>query len=162
MDMKRLGEEIDQCRDLGFAQDIGEVTAGINMISAPVFGLRERVVGCITLVGTFSECVIAQYGPRVASMARQISYKLGAPMKNVKGIELQCIDRGTIVLLLALFSPKNNDRKRRVKVAYKIWLDNHGKAFGEGPHELLKRVEKQIRCTRLPTKWACPTARPGN
>ena len=29
-----------------------------------------------------------------------------------------------------------------MKVAYKIWLDHHGKAFGEGPHELLKRVEK--------------------
>jgi len=27
-----------------------------------------------------------------------------------------------------------------MKVAYKIWLDHHGKAFGDGPHELLKRV----------------------
>jgi molybdate transport system regulatory protein len=26
--------------------------------------------------------------------------------------------------------------------AYKIWLDHHGKAFGEGPYELLKRVKK--------------------
>jgi DNA-binding IclR family transcriptional regulator len=31
MDMKRLGEKIDRCRDLGFAQDLGEVTAGINI-----------------------------------------------------------------------------------------------------------------------------------
>ena len=29
-----------------------------------------------------------------------------------------------------------------MKAAYKIWLDNNGKAFGEGPYELLKRVEK--------------------
>ena len=29
-----------------------------------------------------------------------------------------------------------------MKVRYKIWLDNNGKAFGEGPYELLKRVEK--------------------
>jgi molybdate transport system regulatory protein len=29
-----------------------------------------------------------------------------------------------------------------MKVAYKIWFENNGKAFGEGPHELLKRVEK--------------------
>ena len=29
-----------------------------------------------------------------------------------------------------------------MKVAFKIWLDNNGKAFGEGPYELLKRVEK--------------------
>ena len=29
-----------------------------------------------------------------------------------------------------------------MKVAYKVWLDQDGKAFGEGPYELLKRVEK--------------------
>jgi len=29
-----------------------------------------------------------------------------------------------------------------MKVGYKIWVDNGGKAFGEGPYELLKRVEK--------------------
>jgi len=29
-----------------------------------------------------------------------------------------------------------------MKAAYKIWLDQNGKAFGEGPYELLKRVEK--------------------
>ncbi len=28
-----------------------------------------------------------------------------------------------------------------MKVIYKVWLDNNGKAFGEGPYELLKRVE---------------------
>ena len=29
-----------------------------------------------------------------------------------------------------------------MKVAYKVWLDNDGKAFGEGPYELLKRIEE--------------------
>ena len=29
-----------------------------------------------------------------------------------------------------------------MKVAFKIWLDHNGKAFGDGPYELLKRVEK--------------------
>ena len=29
-----------------------------------------------------------------------------------------------------------------MKIAYKVWLDNSGKAFGDGPYELLKRVEK--------------------
>ncbi len=29
-----------------------------------------------------------------------------------------------------------------MKIAYKVWLDNHGKAFGDGPYELLKWVEK--------------------
>jgi molybdate transport system regulatory protein len=29
-----------------------------------------------------------------------------------------------------------------MKMGYKIWLDNRGKAFGDGPYELLRRVEK--------------------
>jgi len=29
-----------------------------------------------------------------------------------------------------------------MKVACKIWIDQHGKAFGDGPFELLKGVEK--------------------
>lgn len=29
-----------------------------------------------------------------------------------------------------------------MRVAYRIWLDNNGKAFGEGPYRLLKGIEK--------------------
>lgn len=29
-----------------------------------------------------------------------------------------------------------------MRVAYKLWLDHQGKAFGDGPCELLRRVEK--------------------
>jgi molybdate transport system regulatory protein len=29
-----------------------------------------------------------------------------------------------------------------MKVTYKVWLDNDGKAFGEGPYRLLKLIEK--------------------
>jgi molybdate transport system regulatory protein len=29
-----------------------------------------------------------------------------------------------------------------MKVVYKIWLENDGKAFGEGPYRLLKLIEK--------------------
>lgn len=29
-----------------------------------------------------------------------------------------------------------------MKVAYKVWLDNNGKVFGEGPYQLLKLIEK--------------------
>jgi molybdate transport system regulatory protein len=31
---------------------------------------------------------------------------------------------------------------KRVKIAYKVWLDNEGKAFGEGPYRILKQIEK--------------------
>ena len=29
-----------------------------------------------------------------------------------------------------------------MRLVYKIWLDRNGKAFGDGPYELLKRVEE--------------------
>ena len=29
-----------------------------------------------------------------------------------------------------------------MKVSYKIWFDNNGKAFGEGPYHLLRGIEK--------------------
>jgi molybdate transport system regulatory protein len=28
-----------------------------------------------------------------------------------------------------------------MKMVYKVWLDNNGKAFGEGPYDLLQRIE---------------------
>ncbi|TYP51587.1 winged helix-turn-helix domain-containing protein [Thermosediminibacter litoriperuensis] len=30
----------------------------------------------------------------------------------------------------------------RLKLKYKIWLENNGKAFGDGPLDILKRVER--------------------
>lgn len=35
-----------------------------------------------------------------------------------------------------------------MRVGYKVWLDNGGKAFGDGPYELLRRVEKMISLHR--------------
>jgi molybdate transport system regulatory protein len=29
-----------------------------------------------------------------------------------------------------------------MKLSYKVWLDHHGKAFGDGPYELLRQVDK--------------------
>jgi DNA-binding IclR family transcriptional regulator len=77
MDMKRLDEEMAKCRDLGFAQDIGEVTPGVNFISAPVSSIRNKILGCVILIGTFPASKIEQYGPKVATIARQVSQKLG-------------------------------------------------------------------------------------
>jgi DNA-binding IclR family transcriptional regulator len=85
LDMRRLRHELPKCRELGFAQDIGEITPGVNVISAPVFGIRERMIGCIVLLGTFPESMIEKYGPEIADTARQISYKLGADIQTVYG-----------------------------------------------------------------------------
>jgi molybdate transport system regulatory protein len=35
-----------------------------------------------------------------------------------------------------------------MKIGYKVWLDHHGKAFGDGPYELLRRVEKRMSLHR--------------
>jgi molybdate transport system regulatory protein len=29
-----------------------------------------------------------------------------------------------------------------MKIAYKVWLDSDGKAFGQGPYRVLKQIEK--------------------
>jgi DNA-binding IclR family transcriptional regulator len=83
LNMKRLRDELTKCRQLGYAQDVGEITTGVNFVSAPIFGVQEKIVGCIILIGTFPEGLIEKYGPKTADVARQISYKLGADMKNL-------------------------------------------------------------------------------
>lgn len=82
LNLKRLREELKKCRQLGYAQDVGEITAGVNFVSAPVFGLQEKIIGCVILIGTFAETLIEEYGPKTVDAARRISYKLGANMKN--------------------------------------------------------------------------------
>jgi DNA-binding IclR family transcriptional regulator len=83
LNMKRLRDELTKCRQLGYAQDVGEITTGVNFVSAPIFGVQEKIVGCIILIGTFPEGLIEKYGPKTADVARRISYKLGADMKNL-------------------------------------------------------------------------------
>jgi len=78
MDMKRLGEEIAKCQKVGYAQDVGEITPGVSVVSAPVFGLHEKMVGCIILLGTFPESMIEKYGLKIVSIAREVSHKFGA------------------------------------------------------------------------------------
>jgi len=82
LNMKRLREELSKCRQLGYAKDVGEVTQGVHFVSAPVFGVQEKIIGCIILIGTFAENLIGKYGPKTADVARQISYKLGADIKS--------------------------------------------------------------------------------
>ena len=90
LNMKRLRDELTKCRQLGYAQDVGEITTGVNFVSAPVFGVQEKIIGCIILIGTFAESLIEKYGPKTADGARQVSYKLGTDVKtlykNMKGI----------------------------------------------------------------------------
>ena len=81
--MKRLRDELAKCKRSGFAVDRGELQPGINAISAPVFDFREKIIGCIILVGTFPESMIEEYGYKTANTARQVSCRFGADVEHL-------------------------------------------------------------------------------
>ena len=83
VNMKLLRGELARCRELGFALDIGKITPGVNVVSAPLFAHHEKIIGCLILIGTFQESMIDQYGPKVVHAAKQISIKLGADVENL-------------------------------------------------------------------------------
>jgi len=83
VDREFLREELARCRALGYSQDIGNITPGANVVSAPLFANHEKLIGCLILIGTFTENKIPEYGPKVAGIARQISQKLGATVETI-------------------------------------------------------------------------------
>ena len=83
LNKKHLEKELSRCRELGFAKDAGEVTEGVNVVSAPIFGEGERLIGCLILFGTFPVKMIDTFGKKVAEAARQVSYKVGADLKRL-------------------------------------------------------------------------------
>jgi len=83
IDKKRLQEEFVKCRELGFARDLGEVTPGVNVVSAPVFRVGEKIIGCINLFGTFHQELIDPFGQKVTEIARLVSSKIGADLKQL-------------------------------------------------------------------------------
>jgi DNA-binding IclR family transcriptional regulator len=84
-DRDRLKAELTQCRDIGFAFDIGELNAGINVIASPVFDSREHLIGSMFVMGTFQKSFVEKYGPIVAESAKQCSAMLGADIKAIYG-----------------------------------------------------------------------------
>ncbi len=77
LDLKRLENELAECRKTGFAFDMGELNAGINVIASPVFDSQERLVGSMFIMGTFPESRIKEYGIIVAEQAKKFSAMLG-------------------------------------------------------------------------------------
>lgn len=83
MDLRQLKEDMAKCKGDGFAQDIGKVTPGVTVLSAPAFAVRERLVGCVILIGTFESSKVQEYGTKVALASRQISRKFGAQLNAI-------------------------------------------------------------------------------
>jgi DNA-binding IclR family transcriptional regulator len=76
--------ELEQCRRQGYAKDPGRLQHGINAVSAPVFGFRGEVFGCIVVVGTFPTELLDGYGSLAAAAAKRVSKNLGAPQDRIK------------------------------------------------------------------------------
>jgi DNA-binding IclR family transcriptional regulator len=70
--------EMEKCRTCGFSSDLGGLQPGINAVSAPVFGPKGQIVGCLILMGPFPESLVEENGPKTAEMASRISSALGA------------------------------------------------------------------------------------
>jgi DNA-binding IclR family transcriptional regulator len=83
VNMERLRKDLARCRELGFAQDVGEVDHRYHSIAAPVFGLHGKLVGSIFVVGVFDEHLVEHYGTKVAECARKISYTFGADVEQI-------------------------------------------------------------------------------
>ena len=83
LNMERLSEELARCREVGFAQDLGEIDARYNSVAAPVFGHNGKVVACLVVVGVFDESFVDHYGHEVAECAKKVSYTFGADVEQV-------------------------------------------------------------------------------
>jgi len=81
---EQLEKELEECRTSGFSYDLGGLQPGINAVSAPLFGPGGRIVGCLILMGTFSQSLITTNGPKVAGMAQRISSALGANTESLR------------------------------------------------------------------------------
>jgi len=81
--LNRLEKDLRECREKGFALDIGELNPGINVIASPTFNARGEVLGAIFIIGTFSELKIDEYGPLVFENAMAFSSKLGADVEAI-------------------------------------------------------------------------------
>lgn len=89
MNTELLREELNECLTFGYAKDLGGITPGANVISAPLFANHDKLIGCLILIGTFQENKIEEYGPKVVEFACQISQKLGADIQTVYPIQLK-------------------------------------------------------------------------
>jgi DNA-binding IclR family transcriptional regulator len=74
----RLDDEMKQCREDGYAVDMGELNPGINVIASPSFDSQGRLIGSIFIMGTFPESCIREHGSIVAEIAKKFSSMLGA------------------------------------------------------------------------------------
>jgi len=78
LDRTRLEKELAQCRRNGFAEDLGDVNQGLNVVAAPVFGPNRVPIGFVEAFILFSAKAAHRLGPAVAKAGKTLSRQLGA------------------------------------------------------------------------------------
>ncbi|MCZ7661802.1 MAG: IclR family transcriptional regulator [Thermoleophilia bacterium] len=86
VDLGMLRAELDECRRLGYAHDLGVTRPGIGAVSAVLVDEYSeasppgiaRIAGSLIVVGTFSAESAAEYGSIVAATAREMSARVGS------------------------------------------------------------------------------------
>lgn len=92
LDMARLQDDLVKCKELGFAVDAGRINPGINAIGSPVFGVDGSITGVITVIGTFPEEMIDEYGRTTCLIAKQVSSRFGADNENLYAQETNNVE----------------------------------------------------------------------
>ncbi|MCX7965827.1 MAG: IclR family transcriptional regulator [Syntrophorhabdaceae bacterium] len=75
---ERFLKEIEECRNNGFALELGEINPGINTVASAVLGPNNKPIGAILVFGVFSAEKAYKYGFLVSEAARSFSKKIGA------------------------------------------------------------------------------------
>jgi DNA-binding IclR family transcriptional regulator len=84
LDRARLRKELARCCRAGFAEDLGEVNRGLNVIAAPVLGPNRAPIGYIEIFVLFSAKSAHRFGPLVAEAGKRLSRQLGAKVDETK------------------------------------------------------------------------------
>jgi len=84
LDRARLEKELAQCRREGFAEDLGKVNRGLNVVAAPVLGPNRAPIGFIEIFVLFSAKAAHRFGPLVAEAGKTLSRQLGAEVDETR------------------------------------------------------------------------------
>jgi DNA-binding IclR family transcriptional regulator len=69
----RFEKELAQCKNDGFALELGDLAPGVNAVAAPLLDQYGKPIGYITIVGFFSEAEALKLGPLAVSAVKKIA-----------------------------------------------------------------------------------------
>jgi DNA-binding IclR family transcriptional regulator len=72
-DSLKFKNEIDECRQKGYALELGDIHPGVNVVAAPLLGKSGQPIGYITLAGFFTEIEAHILGPQAVEAVQKIA-----------------------------------------------------------------------------------------